>query len=173
MKFISLWTLLVFVGTELQSSDISASKLSKHAYPALVDLLKVSFTQSNFSMAFPCISASEKDAMESSLVSGMSEICGQNFGFSNVCFLESCSMFVSDLHSVHDYILSRMEKRPNGEADLVVFCHKGSDSKKELEPPHSESKKFSEMVSFVDQSGAKYAVLYVSDPIKSIQYPSH
>lgn len=25
----------------------------------------------------------------------------------------------------------------------------------------------------MDQSGAKYAVLYVSDPIKSIQYPSH
>ncbi|XP_024195721.1 uncharacterized protein LOC112198854 [Rosa chinensis] len=164
------------VGTGLQSSDISANK---HANPALVDLLKVSFTQSNFSMAFPYISASENDAMESSLVSGMSEICGQNFGFSNVCFSESCSMWcddvqkLSDLHSVHDYFLLRMEKRPNGEADLVVFYHKGSDSKKELEHPHSESKIFSEMVSFVDQSGAKYAVLYVSDPIKSIQYPSH
>lgn len=32
---------------------------------------------------------------------------------------------------------------------------------------------FSELLSSVDQSGAKYAVLYVSDPIKSIQYPSH
>ncbi|KAM5582187.1 hypothetical protein ABKV19_002555 [Rosa sericea] len=95
---------LVFVGTELQSSDISASK---HADPALVNLLKVSFTQSNFSMAFPYIAASEKDAMESSLVSGMSEICGQNFGFNNVRFSESCSMDsdnvqkLSDLHSVH------------------------------------------------------------------------
>ncbi|XP_062014856.1 uncharacterized protein LOC133731506 [Rosa rugosa] len=167
---------LVFVGTELQSSDISASK---HADPALVDLLKVSFTQSNFSMAFPYIAASEKDAMESSLVSGMSEICGQNFGFNNVRFSESCSVDsdnvqkLSDLHSVHDYLLSRMEKRSSGEADLVVFCHKGSDSSKELEHPHSESEIFSEIISSVDQSGAKYAVLYVSDPIKSIQYPSH
>lgn len=169
---------LVFVGTELQSSDISATK---HTDPALVDLLKVSFTQSNFSMAFPYIATSEKDAMESSLVSGMSEICGQNFGFSNVRFSESCSMEgdnvqkLSDLHSVHDYLVSRMEKRSNGEADLVVFCHKGSDSSKELEhpDPDSESKIFSELLSSVDQSGAKYAVLYVSDPIKSIQYPSH
>ncbi|XP_050368630.1 uncharacterized protein LOC126786752 [Argentina anserina] len=167
---------LVFVGTELQSSDISARK---HADPALVDLLKVSFTQSNFSMAFPYISTSEKDAMESSVVSGMSEICGQNFGLSNVRFLESCSMEgndvqkLSDLHSVHDYLVSRMEKRSAGVADLVVLCHKGSDSSNELEHQHSESKVFSEIIRSVDQSGAKYAVLYVSDPIKSIQYPSH
>ncbi|KAL6200820.1 hypothetical protein ACLB2K_030601 [Fragaria x ananassa] len=167
---------LVFVGTELQSSDISASK---HADPALVDLLKVFFTQSNFSMAFPYISTSEKDTLESSLLSGMSDICGQNFGLSNVRFSESCSMEgdnvqkLSDLQSVHNYLVSRMEKRSNGEADLVVFCHRVSDSSNELEHPHSESKIFSEIISSVDQSGAKYAVLYVSDPIKSIQYPSH
>lgn len=58
-------------------------------------------------MAFPYIATSGKGALESSLVSGMSEICGQNFGFSNVRFSESCSMEgdnfqkLSDLHSVH------------------------------------------------------------------------
>lgn len=58
-------------------------------------------------MAFPYIATSEKDAMESSLVSGMSEICGQSFGYSNVRFSESCSMEgdnvqkLSDQHSVH------------------------------------------------------------------------
>lgn len=127
-------------------------------------------------MAFPYIATSGKDALESSLVSGMSEICGQNFGFSNVRFSESCSMEgdnfqkLSDLHSVHvnqldncvlhfnfsdlrqrsdifflpkkigqDYLFSRMEKRSNGEADLVVFCHKGSDSSKEVEHPDPDS----------------------------------
>ncbi|PRQ20749.1 hypothetical protein RchiOBHm_Chr7g0231521 [Rosa chinensis] len=81
----------------------------------------------------------------------LGQICGQNFGFSNICFSESCSMWgddvqkLLDLHSVRDYFLLRMEKRRNGEADLVVFCHKGSDSKKELGHPHSESTIFSEM----------------------------
>lgn len=32
---------------------------------------------------------------------------------------------------------------------------------------------FSELISSMDQSGAKYGVLYVSDPSKSIQYPSY
>lgn len=32
---------------------------------------------------------------------------------------------------------------------------------------------FSELINSVDQSGAKYAALYVSDPFGSIQYPSH
>ena len=34
-------------------------------------------------------------------------------------------------------------------------------------------KVFSDLVNSMDQSGAKYGVLYVSDPSKSIQYPSH
>lgn len=112
--------------------------------------------------------------MESSLLSGMSDICGQNFELSNVRFSESCSMEgdnvqkLSDLQSVHvsqldncilkytfyhkdlmyfflqkigqNYLVSRMEKRSNGEADLVVFCHRGSDSSNELEHPHPESR---------------------------------
>lgn len=32
---------------------------------------------------------------------------------------------------------------------------------------------FSELISSVEQSGSNYAVLYVSDPFRSIQYPSH
>lgn len=31
----------------------------------------------------------------------------------------------------------------------------------------------SELISSVEQSGAKYAALYVSDPFSSIQYPSY
>lgn len=32
---------------------------------------------------------------------------------------------------------------------------------------------FAELVNSMDQSGEKYAVLYVSDPFKSIKYPSY
>ncbi|KAL6275106.1 hypothetical protein ACE6H2_018707 [Prunus campanulata] len=167
---------LVFVGRELHSSDIPANK---HADPALADLLKGSFTGSNFSMAFPYVAVPEEDAMENSLVSGISETCGQDFGFSNVAFLESCSIEgenfqkLANLQSFHDYLGSRTEKRSNGEVDLVVFCHKGSGSSKELDQTLSEGKILSELISSMDQSGAKYGVLYVSDPSKSIQYPSY
>ncbi|KAM2046650.1 hypothetical protein FF2_005432 [Malus domestica] len=166
---------LVFVGQELQSSDIPANR---HADPALVDLLKTSFSGSNFSMAFPYVAAPEDDSMESSLVSEISETCGQDLGLSNVALLGSCSIEgenvqkLTNVQSFHDYLVSRMEKRSNGEVDLVVFCHKGSESSKEFDQPHSEGKVFSELVNSLDQSGAKYGVLYVSDPSKSIQYPS-
>lgn len=32
---------------------------------------------------------------------------------------------------------------------------------------------FSELINSMDQSGERYAVLYVTDPFRSIQYPSH
>ncbi|XP_050277617.1 uncharacterized protein LOC126719088 [Quercus robur] len=167
---------LVFVGRELQSLDISANK---HADQALVDLLKVSFTRSNFSMAFPYVAASEEETMENLLVSGFSETCGHDLDISNVAFLESCSVKdgnfqkIADLHSVHDYLVSRIGKRQNGQADLVVVCHGGSGNLKELDQPQSESVILTELIRSVEQSGAKYAALYVSDPFSSIQYPSY
>ncbi|GMY16071.1 hypothetical protein FCV25MIE_11310 [Fagus crenata] len=167
---------LVFVGRGLQSSDISADK---HADQALVDLLKVSFTRSNFSMAFPYIAASEEETMENLLVSGFTETCGHDLEISNVAFLESCSVKggefqkIADLNSVHDYLVSRIGKRQNGQADLVVVCHGGSGNLKELDQPQSESVILSELISSVEQAGAKYAALYVSDPFSSIQYPSY
>lgn len=166
---------LVFVGRELHSLDISGNK---HADPALLDLLKVSFTRSNFSMAFPYVAASEEEKMENSLISGFIETCGNNIGASNVAFLESCSLEaadykkLADLHSVHDYLNTRMEKRPEGKADLVVVCHGDSNSLSEHDEQLSESEVFSELISSVEQSGVKYSALYVSDPFSSIQYPS-
>ncbi|KAK9999470.1 hypothetical protein SO802_019073 [Lithocarpus litseifolius] len=72
-----------------------------------------------------------------------------------------------------DYLVSRIGKRQNGQADLVVVCHGGSSNLKELDPPQSESVILSNLISFVEQSGAKYAALYVSNPFISIQYPSY
>ncbi|KAB2619816.1 hypothetical protein D8674_040648 [Pyrus ussuriensis x Pyrus communis] len=167
---------LVFVGGELQSSDIPANR---HADPALVDFLKTSFSGSNFSIAFPFVAAPEEDSMENSLVLEISETCGQDLGFSNVTLFGSCSIEgenfqkLANVQSFHDYLVSGVEKRSKGEVDLVVFCHKRSESSKELDQTHSEGKVFSDLVNSMDQSGAKYGVLYVSDPSKSIQYPSH
>lgn len=167
---------LVFVGRELSSLDISGSK---HADPALVDFLKVSFARSNFSMAFPYVAVSEeKEAMENSLISGFTETCGHDLGVSNVAFLESCSVEggnfkkLADLRSVHDYLVSRRKTRPVGPTDLVMFCHGGSHLE-ELDQQRLESEVFSELISSLEQSGTKYTVLYVSDPFRSIQYPSY
>lgn len=38
-----------------------------------------------------------------------------------------------------DYLVSRSGKRQKGQADLVVFCHGGSHSSKDLDQPQSES----------------------------------
>ncbi|MBA0679144.1 hypothetical protein Goari_010934, partial [Gossypium aridum] len=60
-----------------------------------------------------------------------------------------------------------------GETDLVVLCHGGFQSLKELDQPFPESEILTEVMSSVEQSGAKYAALYVSDPFKSIHYPGY
>ncbi|PPD88077.1 hypothetical protein GOBAR_DD14978 [Gossypium barbadense] len=133
----------------------------------------------NFSMAFPYVATSEEETMENLLVSSFKEACGHGLGVANVAFLESCSIEGGDfqklanLHSVHDHLVSRMEKRTKGETDLVVLCHGGFQSLKELDQPFPESEILTEVMSSVEQSGAKYAALYVSDPFKSIHYPGY
>ncbi|XP_043691463.1 uncharacterized protein LOC122642112 [Telopea speciosissima] len=172
----SMDVVLVFVGRELQSSDISRNK---HADPNLLDLLKVLFMRSNFSMAFPYVAASREETMESSLISGFTETCGHQLGVSDIAFLESCSAEgedfkkLADLNSVNDYLLSRMEKRPKGQTDLIVFCHGGTNSLNKLEKIPSEGEVLSDLISFVEQSGARYTVLYASDPYRSIRNPSY
>ncbi|XP_010257736.1 PREDICTED: uncharacterized protein LOC104597717 isoform X2 [Nelumbo nucifera] len=168
---------LVFIGKELQSSDISRNKI---ADSALLDLLKVSFTRSNFSMAFPYIVASEEEEpMEKSLISGFTESCGNDLRVSDITFLGSCSVDggdfkkVADLPSLNDYVAFRMKNRPEGETDMIFFCNGGSQSLENLDHIPSEGEIFSELISSVEQSGAKYTVLYASDPYRSIRYPSY
>ncbi|KAK8615242.1 hypothetical protein V6N13_069020 [Hibiscus sabdariffa] len=165
---------IVFFGRELHSSDVAGNK---HVDPSLLNLLKASFTSSNFSMAFPYVATSEEETMENLLVSSFKEACGHGLGVSNVAFSESCAIEggdfkkLADLHSVHDHLVSRMEQRTKEETDLVVVCHGGFQSPKEQPFPESES--LNEVMSSVEQSGAKYAALYVSDPFKSIHYPGY
>ncbi|KAJ8770139.1 hypothetical protein K2173_011234 [Erythroxylum novogranatense] len=166
---------LVFVGRELHSSDLSANK---NADPALVNLLKASFKRSNFSMAFPYVAASEDERVESSLFVGFAETCGQDLVVGNIAFTDSCSVDgenfkkLADLDAVHDYLTSRRRKMSNGPADLIVFCHGGSEYWKGYDQKQSEREVFFELISSVEMSHAKYSVLYVSDPFQSIRYPS-
>ncbi|KAK7264054.1 hypothetical protein RJT34_31657 [Clitoria ternatea] len=167
---------LLFIGRELQSSDLS---VEKHADSALLDMLKVSFTTSNTSVAFPYVSASEDVSLENSLVSGFAEACGDTMGIGNVAFLGSCSSDATNheeitaLHTVKDYLTKRMEESHRGKTDLIVFCNGGSQAVKNVDSTPSEGEVLSELISSVEESGAKYAVLYVSDLSRSIQYPSY
>lgn len=165
---------LVLIGRELQSLDISGKK---NANPALVDLLKISYSRSNLSLAYPYIVASEdkEETTESSLISGFKETCEQDSGVGKFTFSDWCSLKSEDvtklsvLRTFDEFLVSRTEERTKGEADLVLFCN-GSP---EFDEPRSEAKVFSDIISSVEKSGAKYAVLYVTDPYRSISYPSY
>ncbi|KAL8251872.1 hypothetical protein R6Q59_035565 [Mikania micrantha] len=159
---------IVFVGRE--PVDISQRKNEDQT---LVDLLKVSFTKSTSSLAYPYVSASEENqTLQNSLVSEMAETCGLG---AKIGILESCAVEggnfekLADISSVHEYISSTMEKKSNGQTPLVVFCNGRAESLK----PRSEGQVLSELISSVEKTGAKYSVLYVSDPVNVIRYPSY
>uniref|UniRef100_A0A2P2M211 V-type proton ATPase subunit S1/VOA1 transmembrane domain-containing protein n=1 Tax=Rhizophora mucronata TaxID=61149 RepID=A0A2P2M211_RHIMU len=167
---------LVFVGRELLSSDISAKT---DLDPDIIKLLKVSFARSNFSMAFPYVVAPVEETIENSLLLGFTETCGQELEISKVAFSESCSVQgghfekLADMQALNDYLISKTKNRPKGPADLVVFCHGGSDSRKGLEDPQSESEVLSGLISSMETLGTKYTVLYISEPLQSVRYSSH
>uniref|UniRef100_A0A7N0T894 V-type proton ATPase subunit S1/VOA1 transmembrane domain-containing protein n=1 Tax=Kalanchoe fedtschenkoi TaxID=63787 RepID=A0A7N0T894_KALFE len=162
---------VVFVGRELRTSDLSRN--NHHVQDsALVDLLKASFTGSSYSMSFPYVATSGVQTMESSLIAGFSKTCGYGHEKNRVAFTESCSVKgieyrkLSDLQSVHDFVSSSVGKSKVA-ADLLVFCHPDSEK-----PYGSEGEALTELIRSLEQSGVKYAALYISDPFRSIQYPS-
>jgi len=166
---------IVFVGRE--SVDISGRKNKDQS---LLELLKASFTKSTFSKAYPYVSASEENKpLQSSLVSELAETCGVDAGLSKVGILESCAAEggnfkkLADISSVNEYVVSSMEKKSKGQTPLVVFCNGVADSLKGSEQPRSEGQVLSELISSVEKTGAKYSVLYVSDPVNVIRYPSY
>ncbi|XP_074287426.1 uncharacterized protein LOC141612518 [Silene latifolia] len=163
---------VVFVGKELRSSDISGKVISD---ASLVHLLKDSFTKSNFSMAYPYVTSNVMEGtLENSLLEEFDESCDGKLGVGSIAITDSCSIEdkqfskLSGMHSVQEYIASAMEKGMNGRTDLLVVCHRGLSSVKNLDGPHPEGDVFSELMTSLDNSGAKYAVLYVSDTYNPI-----
>ncbi|XP_024047579.1 uncharacterized protein LOC18051528 isoform X2 [Citrus clementina] len=163
---------LVFVGRELQSSHISGNK---HADLALVDTLKVSFTKSNFSMAFPYIVSAGEETMESSLFSEFTEACVDDFKVANVAFSESCTvegenfLKLADLHSVHDHLRLRAEKSLKGQADLIVVCYGDTQSMKQPKQPRPENLGFTPGLYMQVKSSLSLLILWRS-PGQSIQF---
>ncbi|XP_071736047.1 uncharacterized protein [Rutidosis leptorrhynchoides] len=166
---------IVFVGRE--SLDISGRKREDRT---LLNLLKASFTKAAFSLAYPYVIASESnEPLQSSLVSELAETCGNGAaGLSKLGITESCAAKdgnfekLTDINSVHEYVATSMEKKSNGQTPLVVFCNGGPDSLNGNEESRFEGQVFSELITSVEKTGAKYSVLYVSDP-GVIRYPSY
>jgi hypothetical protein len=108
--------------------------------------------------------------------------------------------FLLSIITLQAYLTKRKEESHKGKTDLVVFCN-GPQASQNVDRTQSEGTStselwalsdiilpsaecshacciflgevLSELISSVEESGAKYAVLYVSDISRSIQYPSY
>ncbi|BAF27475.1 uncharacterized protein [Oryza sativa Japonica Group] len=161
---------VLFLGSKLQSSDISKDK---QADSTLVDTLKNSFASSEFSMAFPYIAMSDDDKLEKSLLSGFAENCNNGFGDNHITYTDTCSVSEDlnkhhNMDSIHGLVASQTKKNPSGQTDLIVFCDGGfKDNTK------SEGELLSELVTLLKKSGAKYTILYASQPFGLLENPSN
>uniref|UniRef100_A0ACD5X7W1 Uncharacterized protein n=1 Tax=Avena sativa TaxID=4498 RepID=A0ACD5X7W1_AVESA len=182
---------VVFLGSKLQSSDISKDK---QVDPSLADTLKLSFTGSEFSMAFPYVAMADDDKLESSLLSGFADNCDSDFQGNHIMYTDTCTVRGEDLkkhrawilfmyvivvlfsrnfylsvyihfrliiYTFQDLVMSRMGSNPSGKTDVIVFCSGGF---KDLDNAKPEGELLSELVSVLKKSGAKYTVLYASQP---------
>ncbi|KAM3256761.1 hypothetical protein ACQJBY_049284 [Aegilops geniculata] len=159
---------VLFLGSKLESSDISKDK---QVDPALADILKLSFSSSEFSMAFPYVAMSDDEALENSLLSGFTENCEDGSGGNHITYTDTCTASSGsvkkhlNMDSVQDLVKSRMGN--NQPTELIVFCSGGfKDNAK------SEGQLLLDLVSVLDKSGAKYTVLYASQPYGLLENPS-
>ncbi|KAL5995008.1 hypothetical protein ACLOJK_025066 [Asimina triloba] len=165
---------LVFIGSQLKSSHLVRKR---HADQGLIELLKMSFITSNFSMAFPYVAVSEeKETMENALVSEFTESCQNQLDVNDIAFLESCSVEGEDLKKLRgldaEYVGSWMQRKQKGKTDLIVFCSQGSSVYEGSGQIQSEGEIFSELIASLKESSATYTVLYASDPYNSLDYSS-
>ncbi|KAG0462357.1 hypothetical protein HPP92_020833 [Vanilla planifolia] len=166
---------LVFIGKELQTSDISRGD---HQDRALLDLLKLSFMSSNASVAFPYVAVSnQKGTVESSLLSGFNDYCEHGMRVKNIAYMQSCSLEgpnlknLGGLQAFQGYIDAKKESGISDLTDLIFFCAKSPETSLHSE---SEGKVLSYIVELLEQSGLTYTILYASDPsYRSCHSTSH
>ncbi|KAK9160499.1 hypothetical protein Syun_006840 [Stephania yunnanensis] len=145
---------LVFVGKELQSSATSGNE---HEDPTILHL-----SRSNFSMAFPLVLCIERRAKQHGgfIDHGVLRSLWARLRAQEV--LESCAVDkyqkLANLQSAHDYLVSRVEKRQEGQIDLIILCSGSSDSS-ELDGVWSEGEALSELINYVERSGSSYTRL--------------
>ncbi|KAF7071675.1 hypothetical protein CFC21_076940 [Triticum aestivum] len=134
---------------------------------------KLSFSSSEFSMAFPYVAMSDDEALENSLLSGFTENCEDGSGGNHITYTDTCTASSEsvkkhlNMDSVQDLVKSRMGNNPSGPTELIVFCSGGfKDNAK------TEGQLLLDLVSVLDKSGAKYTVLYASQPYGLLENPS-
>ncbi|KAI4963496.1 hypothetical protein ZWY2020_014008 [Hordeum vulgare] len=131
---------VIFLGSKLQSSDISKDK---QVDPALADILKLSFSSSEVFHGIPLCCHTRSAASSESMKKHL------------------------NMDSIQDLLKSRMGNNPSGPTELIVFCTGGfKDNAK------SEGQLLLDLVSVLDKSGAKYTVLYASQPYGLLENPS-
>ncbi|KAL5203741.1 hypothetical protein ABZP36_008612 [Zizania latifolia] len=161
---------VLFLGSKLQSSDISKDK---QVDPTLVGTLKHSFTSSKFSMSFPYVAMSDDEKLEKSLISGFAENCNNGFGVNHITYTDTCTVS-EDLKEHHDmdsiHVSFVVLLNPSGQTNLIVFCGSGF---KDLDNTKSEGELLSELVTLLKKSGAKYTILYASQPYGLLENPSN
>jgi hypothetical protein len=67
-------------------------------------------------------------------------------------------------------LTSWMGNKPSGQTNLIVFCSGGFE---DLDPANSEGELLSELVDTLKMSGAKYTILYASQPSGLLEKPSN
>jgi len=161
---------VIFLGSKLQSSDISKDK---QVDSTLADILKLSFSSSEFSMAFPYVAMSNDEALENSLLSGFTENCEDHSGGNHITYTDTCTASSEsmkkhlNMNSIQDLVKSQMGNSPSRQTELIVFCSGGfKDNAK------SEGEMLLELVSVLNKSGAKYTILYASQPYVLLENPS-
>ncbi|XP_042402566.1 uncharacterized protein LOC121992337 [Zingiber officinale] len=159
---------ILFIGRKLQSSDISSDNVED---PSLIEVLKLAFTTSNISMAFPYVAIDEQETLEDSLVKGLTENCGHRSGVNRIACLNTCSINggniakLEGLHSLNGFF----DSRKSGKTDLIVICHGSSEESDNI---RSEGEVLLDIVNLLKQFAAKYTFLYASRPHR-IKYPAH
>lgn len=143
---------LVFIGRKLHSSDLSKNKQRDHV---LTDTLKTSFTSSKFSMAFPYVATADgEETVESALLAELSDKCSNGFS--------EGLLKINEIDGIQEHVANIMERKTENErTDVVLFS---IDGLKELDGGKSEGEILSDLVNVLDKSGARYTVLYASEP---------
>ncbi|GLJ48812.1 hypothetical protein SUGI_1029360 [Cryptomeria japonica] len=159
---------LVFIGSKLRSQDISRKGGTD---AEIIELLKESFKESDFSMAFPYVALSEdRGSITNSLLSGFMKNCDHGFRNIEIAVVASCSVEgtnikkLSDLKAVNEYVNEKKQLRTDGDTNLIFVCSDKSPVIEESGRTEMESKNLANILMDLKQSGIAYSVLYTSDP---------
>jgi hypothetical protein len=165
---------LVFIGNKLHSPDISRKRDTDSE---LIELLKASFKDSSFSMAFPYVTLSEdSEPLANSLLSGFMENCDHGLRNNEIAFVEPCfveganNKKLESLEAVNDYVSARKEIRMRGATDLIFICNDKSSVFEASGKTQVEGKILADIIKNLQQAGIIYTVLYTSDPYEMVPH---